>query len=702
MKNIKDINMNKIHDVNLLSLFVLVSTLTIQSCSSTGLDIRDDFKKESVTIAPSYLATNSSDSVSSVQQNDVDNAKYDTQTKVKNNFIELEPILRKNEVDFSTKPINQMFSDTKMVMVKVERMPITEYIQYVFGELLEANYIVDSSVYSNKTQIIVNINQEITERKLFDIANQQLNEQKLTVNLVDDVFYISPSKGVNNAQTIVSIGRDKASVPLTSQKILQIAPIKYGLKSGLSQTLKGLVQAEITNDFKQNVLFIEGSRAQVIRTLEFIELLDAPTMRGKAIGLIEFTFITPDNFSKEVQSLLETEGIPVANKAVSGSNVVIIPIRQIGSVVVFASSEDLLQRVKYWANILDKPSKGEDFQFYNFKPKFARALDIGTSIQKLLTSSGSFSSNKGLQTSESTGSAPANGRSVGATDNGLKMVVDDRTNSLIFYTTGQKYQSIIPLLKELDILPKQIFLDITIAEVSLKDEFKFGVEFALEKGNLDISTLGAFGGSSLGGIGALYEGTKGAITANMLNTSSLVKVLSKPTILVRDGMTSSINIGSEVSVVGATTSNLLTGTTAQTTTTEYRSTGVDVTVTPTVNADDVVIMQINQSISNTIPDSNGAGGNPDIFKRQLSTEVIAKSGQTVLLAGLISENANASNSGAPGLSKIPLIGNLFESKGDTTNRTELVMLITPRVLTNLEQSDEIKEKIKNSINYLSF
>jgi len=684
---------------NLHFICLLLLFLMLQACVSTDSSVKKNIPNKTIKLNDSYLMVNEAE-LSPGNLNVRNKKESQITTDSFSNYQQLEPIKRNESINFSTKLINEIFSTEDNLSVKAFDLPLIDYIQYVFGELLEVNYILESGLESKTKPIIININNNVSSRSLFDIASKQLSEQNISIKYVDNVFYFSQEKK-SELQTIVSIGRDKASVPNTSQSILQIVPIKYGLKNGLSDTLKSLVKAKITNDFQQNVIFIEGNREQIIRTLDFIELLDAPAMRGKAIGLIEFTYITPDSFTDEVQILLETEGVPVAKRTKDGSNVVILPIRQISSVVVFASSQDLLGRVKYWGNLLDKPSKGEDLQFYTFRPKFARATDIGVSIQNLLSTTNFQNSNNTVQR-ESTGSAPNRNRTGQVANKDLKMVVDDRTNSLIFYTSGEKYQSILPLLSELDVLPKQIFLDITIAEVSMKDEFKFGVEFAIEKGSFDISTIGAFGGSNLGGLGLLYNGPRGPVTANMLNTSSLVKVLSKPTILVRDGMTSNINIGSQVSIVGATTSNLLTGTTAQTTTTEYINTGVNITVTPTVNAEDVVIMQISQSISNTVADSNGAGGNPDIFNRQLNTEVIAKSGQTILLAGLISENNNSSSSGAPFLSKIPLLGKIFESEGDNNNRTELIMLITPRVMENLEQFSDVKESLKESINFLEF
>jgi general secretion pathway protein D len=162
-----------------------------------------------------------------------------------------------------------------------------------------------------------------------------------------------------------------------------------------------------------------------------------------------------------------------------------------------------------------------------------------------------------------------------------------------------------------------------------------------------------------------------------------------------------INVGSEISVVGQTTQDPINGD-RQTTSSEYRKTGIDVTVTPTVNAEGIVVMEVSMTISNSVPSSSGASGNPDIFSREISTEVVAESGNTVLLGGLISESFSTGGDGVPGLSRIPLLGSLFKADSDSTDRTELIMLVTPKVLDNAQRWNSVKEDFKQSLQFMDF
>ena len=354
---------------------------------------------------------------------------------------------------------------------------------------------------------------------------------------------------------------------------------------------------------------------------------------------------------------------------------------------------------------MDIAGNGSDQQYFFYQPKFARAKDLYSSVSPLIGGLGGQSEmlddGSTSTSNESTGSAPSSTRNNAFHSDKMSMVVDERSNALVFYTTGSEYRALFPLLSRLDTLPKQVSLEITIAEVTLQDQFKFGFEWALSRGEVSLTTQGAFGASEIGGMGLFVDGTEGPFTGSFLSSNSLVNVLSRPTLTVRDGVAASINVGSDISVIGATTTDPINGE-RQTTTSEYRKTGVDVSVTPTVNAQGIIVMEVDQNISNAVPSSSGASGNPDIFERSLRTEVVARSGQTIILGGLISSNYSEGASEAPGLGRIPFLGNLFKASSDLQDRTELVMLITPRLLEDLDQWQVMKSDFQQGLKYLYF
>jgi general secretion pathway protein D len=396
---------------------------------------------------------------------------------------------------------------------------------------------------------------------------------------------------------------------------------------------------------------------------------------------------------------MNNEGLPIGINQDPNKNILLVPIEHIGSVAVFATSEELLNRVKYWANVMDQPSRGENQQFFVYNPTYARASDLGDSISGLLAlgaRTGNIAANNestGVNASELASQQQTGPQAVRGAE--ISFVVDERTNSIIFSTSGSKYQTLLPLLEKLDVLPKQVLLEVLIAEVALEGDFRFGVEFAIRNSSdVTVSNL------SSDGVGTgLFIGSGGANTNQILSafsqSSSFINTLSNPSILVRDGVSATINVGTDIPTLAGTTTDGLNGITQNVI---YRQTGVNATVTPTVNAQGIVIMEIDLQISNQFnTETPGPIASPTIFERELTTEVVVQSGQTVLLGGLISEDNTIGETKVPILGDIPGIGKLFKSQNEEKSKTELVLLVTPKVVESNDQWDKLLRDFQNGL-----
>jgi general secretion pathway protein D len=306
---------------------------------------------------------------------------------------------------------------------------------------------------------------------------------------------------------------------------------------------------------------------------------------------------------------------------------------------------------------------------------------------------------------------------------GLTLSIDSRSNSLIFYTTGPRYESLLPMIRRLDVPPKQIVLEATIAEVSLSGDFAQGVEFAFTRNQDVASGSNAFrmttaaassaaaadqlNGGTLGRLGLPSSGmalnyimnATDQVRLRLSSSDSRVNIISNPILVVRDGVGATISVGSDVPTVGATASDPIQSNRVVTTVL-YRKTGLTLDITPTINAQGLVVMRIAQSISNTVPGSSDVQGAPVFFERSVSTEVVAGSGQTVLLGGLISESGTNSSAGVPVLSRIPILGSAFRSDQKKKDKTELVLLITPRILESGADWDSVRNGIGRALKYL--
>lgn len=670
---------------------VAISVLTGCARSNSG-----------IIAAPSYLEKAQTNNVTAT---DVDKVE-DTQQakKASQGIVYVEPLQNKSSLKSSQTDLASQFSDTEQVKLTADSLLVKDYLHYVFGELLNVNYILGEQLNASKAQVTLNLQDALSKRKLFTISEQMLQERGIVIRFQDGIYYIHQSEdGISN-NLVYGYGANPEDVPNTSSEIVQLAPFKAGMQTSLANTIRQLTKVDARPLFEQQAIMFKGKRNDIIKALEFMQLVDQPVFRDRSIGMYKSSFVPVDELSKQLQDLLKQEGISVSINASSEQAISIVPLERTNTMVFFTNNKDFLNRVSFWAKQLDKPADGNQEQYFVFVPEFARAVDLGTSIQNLLgggnsraLSNSTSAANQNQQLNTSSQPKKSASANVSVQSDGIKMVVDERSNSLIFYTTGDAYRNLLPMVKRLDIMPKQIMLEVMIAEVSLTDVFKQGVEFALT--NLGATAQGGFtlnANESSPGLTYALSGTAGSLAINLLQTNDYVNVLSRPTLAVRDGVQANISVGDRIPVVGEIVSDSTNG---SRTSVSYLETGIDLKVTPTVNAQGVVVLEISQDIS-TQAEGTGAEGNPIVFERSLQTEVIAANGQTIMLGGLISENSTLSDTSVPFFSSIPLLGKLFDKTNNNSTKTELVVLVTPRIIGNTAEWESVYEQFKEGLSEL--
>ena len=612
------------------------------------------------------------------------------------------------------------FSANDKLRVAVEDMPLSQFLHYAFGELLGVNYVIADGLRNLDAPVSLSLREAVSSRRLYMLATELLAGRDIAVSLRDGVYYLHPLDRRGKGDVFIGFGARAADVPDRPGPIMQIIPLRYGLSASLERTIRDLVDAKVVGDTQQSALFVTGERFEILRVMDVVGLMDQPSQRGRYVGLVSLTYLTAQEYMDRIVELLGVEGIPTTIGAGNGS-VALVSLESVGAVAVFAASRQLLDRVDYWSRQLDRPAQGAERRYYIYTPRYARADEIGLSLVPLLGSAeidgaqaeardtrsalGSTAARAAVDSAMrsrrdnrgSSASSPRQQVSVRSED--LTLSVDQRSNALIFNTTGTRYQALLPMIRRLDTPPRQILVEATIAEVLLTDEFAMGVEFALQNSDVSLGTTGGLGLPDGGGFISVV-GTDGAVRAQLSASNRLVNILSNPSLVVRDGASANISVGNDIPTVGATFFDPIQSDT-QITTVQYRKTGVNLTVTPTLNAQGLVVMEIDQEISNTVEGGSEVEGTPAIFERSLSTEVVARSGETILLGGLISENNNETTAKVPGLGDIPWLGRLFRSDTQTTERTELVVMITPRVLDETTRWDAILDRLDSELRHLN-
>ncbi|CAH9052741.1 Type 3 secretion system secretin [Pseudoalteromonas holothuriae] len=594
------------------------------------------------------------------------------------------------------------FSDESTLTLTADGLLLKDYLHQVLGEQLEVSYVLSEEVKLDANAVTLNLQQQISKRKLFSLTEKLLTERDYVVRLNDDIFYIHKKENMQSKQLAYGYGKREEDVPNTSMDILQIVPFDYGLQASLPLTIQVMLGVKTQADLQRGVMTVHGKRQEILRALDLVNLMDKPSMYQREIGAYKTTFIDTNSAVNKLSELLGEEGISLTmNGAGKGKSALsVVQIENQGLVILFATQMDLLERANFWLNQIDQPLKTTELQYFMYQPEYSRAADLGVSLEALIGDATSVARSTSIDAENKSNQGAFSQVARSASTEGLKMVVDERSNTIIFYTSGTRYQQLIPLIKKLDVLPKQVMLEVVIAEVTLTDEFKKGVEFALQDGNYKLGTTSAFMKNGFGGLSYFVEGVSGNIKANFLKSNSLVNILSRPSLVVRDGVSASISVGTDIPVIGATSEDPL-GNNRQTTQIEYRKTGVELDVTPTVNAQGVVLMEINQKISNETDAGSTTQVNPSVFERSIKTEVVAESGQTIILGGLISENRSNKQTQVPLLGDLPIVGHLFRGDTDSSDKTELVVLVTPRVIHNQNEWDGLKQDFQKSLENLT-
>ncbi|HET7730314.1 MAG TPA: secretin N-terminal domain-containing protein, partial [Usitatibacter sp.] len=291
----------------------------------------------------------------------------------------------------------------------------------------------------------------------------------------------------------------------------------------------------------------------------------------------------------------------------------------------------------------------------------------------------------------------------GATASEVRVIADRDTNSLLIVASPADYEVIEEALKKLDVVRRQVLVEVLLAEVTLADGLEFGIDWFLTARNNTSGTLNTMGTlpasrtGTVAGFGGLQliqlTGNEIRAVLRTLGTDGKTKVVAAPQVMVLDNEKAEIKIGDRISVQTQSQTGVSTGT-GVLNSFQYLETGVLLAVTPRINSGGMVTLEINQEVSQAKTPTGAGNPNPDVGTRSAKTSVVVGSGESIVLGGLIREENTRTSSGVPLLSKIPLLGALFGYQTLDMNRTELVMVVTPKIVNDTAQARQVTEELK--------
>lgn len=414
-----------------------------------------------------------------------------------------------------------------------------------------------------------------------------------------------------------------------------------------------------------------------------------------------------------------------------GGLIKVFPVERLNALVVVTPRRQLLDQVETWVRRLDRPADGLEAGLFVYPVQNGSAVYLAEMLNGLFggdasragsgvaagaapsqiarstagASGGAASNaNAALKTGMNSGAAATGANSLalaGSTGAGVaagsassvsrlegnvRVVADVKRNALLIRAPRHEYRRIEQALRELDKAPAQVLIEASIVEVSLTGNLKYGVDWYLQNGLsgdregqalLNMRSSGTVGANTTGFSYTILN-KAGVVRAalNALSDKSQVRVLSNPSVLVLDNHNATIQIGRQQPIKSATT---VTSSSAVTENITYKDTGVMLSVTPSVNAGGLITMDIAQQVTD-VGEIDAATGQRNFLSRQIQSRVAVRSGDSIVLGGLIRENDTRGRAGVPGLADIPVLGALFSTNTDNSDRTELLVLLTPRAL----------------------
>ncbi|MCW6509921.1 type II secretion system secretin GspD [Lichenifustis flavocetrariae] len=302
------------------------------------------------------------------------------------------------------------------------------------------------------------------------------------------------------------------------------------------------------------------------------------------------------------------------------------------------------------------------------------------------------------------GSSPSSGGGSGQGGNAPTIVADEQNNSIIITGTRIQYERVLQILTKLDSPPIQVLLEAVIAEVTLNDELKFGVRWFLNQKHYKFSEADDATSSNAATLlsGLNFSTTVGQIDAllNMLSSVTEVKVVSTPSLTVLDNHAAHLQIGDEVPIVKSSSTNTASNTAATVTDVEYKNTGVILSVTPRVNQNGLVLLDVEQEVSDVTNTTSSGINSPTIQQRKVSTTVIVKDGQTLALGGLVQDKKSNDRTRFPVLGDMPVIGPFMGSTTNSKTRTELMVFVRPQVIRNTVEARQVTDEFRSQLGRL--
>ena len=704
------------------SLTQLVMALLLVSCASEP-------PTETVPDSGSGFESVAGDSE---QGNKADNAGSDSQQAESPGELKGDTIRKGSGVFVQATGSGQPdgHADADGVTLNFEKASLPEFLRVVFESILKENYLLDPSVNGSVT---LHTTRPVTQDTVLPIVEAVLEQNGAALIRDEGMFKVLPMGDAASASGSPSVGR----YPSSRQKGygIQVVPLQHVSASELEGILGPFVPegSSLSIDTTRNVLILSGPKYRLDDLLATVRMFDVDWLAGMSFAMFRLEYADAASVVEEIETIIDTGGdTPLAGI------VRVLPIERVNGVLVITHRPDHIDVIQSLIEEFDWGLEGSSGRrLFVYELQNGKAENIASVLQQIFgqkelagSSSnelavpgaasdvfrradvvtrppplpGQSSAARVVSPSARVSSAAAadsseSGDGIAAESQGeITIIADQDNNAILVMASQQDYHAIEATIRRLDISPRQVLIEATIAEVTLSDGLAYGVRWFLEKSDFELGFNAPVPSSASGsGLAFAFFDDSSDVSAffDVLATQSSVKFLSTPQVMVLDNQTANIRVGDQIPVTTRSSQSTTNPDAPIVTEVQFRDTGTLLTVTPRINAGGQVTLEISQEVS--IPGAEpavGGGGNVSIAQRTINSSVIVQSGQTVVLGGLILETTTNGKSGIPVLMNIPLLGGLFSTNSEDTFRTELIVTVSPRVIEDPREMQKVTEELR--------
>ena len=605
---------------------------------------------------------------------------------------------------------------------------VRDVARVVMSEVLGLNYAVDPQVDGTVT---LQTSRPLPRSAVLPAFENVLQLIGAAIVPVDNLYKIVPVAEAPRQAQRVRVGAQR--LPRGSEYAIQIVPLEFVAAREMQRILEPMVtQGSIVRvDAARNLLVLAGPGREMRTWLSLIDTFDVDWLAGMSFGLFPLEFADAASVIGDLENI-----VGAANDAPLEGALRFVPLERLNAVLVISAQPAYIARAEKWIRKLDESTDQAGRRLFVYYIQNGNAADLAQVLGDIFQATKARErpgqpsvapnlrpvvvrapapqdpdsppqANAAQQQQASAVAAQAASAGGGASlvfegEQEVRIIADEANNALVVLATPSDFRMVETALTKLDIPPLQVLIEATIAEVTLTDSLSYGVQWFFKNG---VSTFNLSSGSSdtlsstFPGFSYVLGVTDLRVVLDALDEVTDVKVVSSPQLMVLDNRTARLQVGDQVPIVTQQAQSVTQEDTPLVNSVDQKDTGVILSVTPRVNAGGLVIMDVEQEVSDVVSTTSSGIDSPTIQTRKIASSIAVQSGETVALGGLIKEKVTDTKTGIPILHKIPILGALFGNTSETTTRTELLILLTPRVAGSQSDAravtDELRRRMRN-------